>query len=410
MAFSYPEIDGLAGEHTYLDLIFEKEFFPNGDEVTNYVQDRSPESSLIIGTDANDWVNSRGQGNDTIDGRAGRDILTKAGSYSGNATYTFSNIAHSTKEKPDLIMNFGSEDVIDVSNVGISSMDQLDIQKYTINYYGGIQDVLTEVKSKVNDFAFSIINYDKFGSFKFTGSEELVNFNDTIIQSTSDITDDDETFINVVHGSDVTDTIYSGSGNDQLYGNGSDDLLNGNQGQDSVYGGSGNDSVFGGKDNDFVQGNQGLDFVNGNIGNDTVLGGRDNDTIRGGQNEDYVNGNRGDDLVLGDKGHDTVHGGQGNDQVFGGEHNDALFGGMGNDTLTGGSGEDGFFFLGQSGKDVITDFEQGTDKLYISTSVYASVDDVIANFENGTLDFDRVNDSVDLVGISSLSATDIVIF
>ncbi|MCH2037177.1 MAG: hypothetical protein MK137_01110 [Rickettsiales bacterium] len=410
ISFSYPVINGIAGKHTYYDLIFNKDFFPNGDRITNKVIDYFPQSNFVFGTEENDWVNSRGKGNDTINGGDGRDILTKSGANSGIGTFTFSNSFHSTKQDPDLIIGFDANDVLDLSNVGIRSMDQLDIQKYTVVYYGDVQNVLTEVTSKVNNFAVNIMNNDTFGSIKFAGSNQLVDFNNTIIQSNTNIIDEDGTFINVVQGSDLTDRIFSGSGNDQLYGNGSDDLLNGNQGQDSVFGGSGNDSVFGGQDNDFVQGNQGFDFVNGNLGNDTVLGGRDNDTIRGGQHEDFVNGNRGDDLVFGDKGHDTVRGGSGNDQIYGGENNDALFGDRGNDTLTGGSGEDGFYFLGQSGTDVITDFEQGTDKLYISSQVYSSMDEVIANFENGTLNFDGGSDNVELVGISSLNAGDIVIF
>ena len=43
--------------------------------------------------------------------------------------------------------------------------------------------------------------------------------------------------------------------------------------------------------------------------------------------------------------------------------NDRIIGGTGNDTLTGGTGPDVFVFAEGNGKDVITDYEAGFDRL-----------------------------------------------
>ncbi|MBE2897014.1 hypothetical protein HPC38_09045 [Pasteurellaceae bacterium HPA106] len=58
----------------------------------------------------------------------------------------------------------------------------------------------------------------------------------------------------------------------------------------------------------------------------------------------------------------------GNDTLNGGAGDDILFGGAGNDTLSGGEGADKFVFLvnSNSGKDTITDFKAGEDKIVLS--------------------------------------------
>ncbi|WP_208121921.1 Ig-like domain-containing protein [Spirabiliibacterium mucosae] len=58
----------------------------------------------------------------------------------------------------------------------------------------------------------------------------------------------------------------------------------------------------------------------------------------------------------------------GDDTLNGGAGDDILFGGAGNDTLSGGEGADKFVFLvnSNSGKDTITDFESGKDKIVLS--------------------------------------------
>ena len=65
--------------------------------------------------------------------------------------------------------------------------------------------------------------------------------------------------------------------------------------------------------------------------------------------------------TLQDRGLDTLDGGAGNDKLDGGAANDILIGGSGKDTMTGGSGSDVFVFELGSGRDTITDFQNGFD-------------------------------------------------
>ncbi len=60
-------------------------------------------------------------------------------------------------------------------------------------------------------------------------------------------------------------------------------------------------------------------------------------------------------------------GGSGNDTLDGGSNNDILRGGTGNDNLTGGRGLDQFVFALGDGKDLIRDFQDGSDLIVIET-------------------------------------------
>jgi len=179
---------------------------------------------------------------------------------------------------------------------------------------------------------------------------------------------------------DGADHLQGGAGNDHIYGNsqfavqgsvdggdlifsqGGADYVNGNAGDDSIYAGDGSDRLYGGADNDLIYGENGNDHLNGNKGNDTLFGGNGNDEILGGQ---------GDDRIFGDDGDDKISGGLGDDFINGIE---------GYDTLTGDAGNDVFVIYGssfalsgpQAGRtDVVTDFQDGHDKLSIVSSITA---------------------------------------
>ena len=80
----------------------------------------------------------------------------------------------------------------------------------------------------------------------------------------------------------------------------------------------------------------------------------------------------GNDTLFGNDVANLLSAGDGNDSINGGGGNDTLIGGRGSDTLTGGAGSDIFQFLANQdsgrglGRDVITDFEQGSDKIDLS--------------------------------------------
>jgi len=110
------------------------------------------------------------------------------------------------------------------------------------------------------------------------------------------------------------------------------------------------------------------DEIDGGIGNDRLIGLAGNDEIDGG---------RGDDLLEGGAGADDLDGEAGNDSLFGGEGNDLLNGGAGDDVLTGGAGSDIFEIYPGSGRDVITDFTNGLDRIEIDGFGRAAVEALI---------------------------------
>lgn len=107
---------------------------------------------------------------------------------------------------------------------------------------------------------------------------------------------------------------------------------------------------------DRLQGGAGATVMNGNAGNDWLDGGLGNDRLFG---------SSGNDRLFGNADNDRLYGGTGDDRLFGGSGADTLEGEAGNDTLAGGSGSDQFLFRPTSNSDVITDFQDGADRIRI---------------------------------------------
>ena len=194
------------------------------------------------------------------------------------------------------------------------------------------------------------------------------------------------------------ENVIGGQKNDELTGNGVDNVLDGRNGDDVINGGGGNDTLIGGNGNDVLVGGQadqalldvlanaktGLreeigddighsdgssidpssteeqDTISGDNGDDLLLGMRGNDTISGG---------KGDDVIYGNSGHDTLFGGDGHDTIYGGKQNDTISDGAGHDTVFGDSGDD-VILAGERGHDSYTggsgfdtlDYSQSTSK------------------------------------------------
>ena len=158
--------------------------------------------------------------------------------------------------------------------------------------------------------------------------------------------------------------VLSGSGNDTLVGDASDNLLSGAGGTDSLSGGDGNDSLLGGTGNDVLDGGNGSDWAlytgataavtvnlstgasSGAHGSDSFvsienIGGSDyNDSLTGSNGDNRIDGGAGNDILIAADGNDTVTGGLGNDSLRGGAGNDVLSGNEGADQLRGEAGDD----------------------------------------------------------------------
>jgi Ca2+-binding RTX toxin-like protein len=94
------------------------------------------------------------------------------------------------------------------------------------------------------------------------------------------------------------------------------------------------------------------------------------DVMRGYSGHDTMRGNGGNDTLIGDGGNDTLIGGSGNDRLVGGSGLDVITGGTGADRLIGDTGADVFDYnvasdstVATIGRDTITDFLRGTDKI-----------------------------------------------
>ena len=205
---------------------------------------------------------------------------------------------------------------------------------------------------------------------------------------------------------------------DRIVGSdGTDDFLQGGTSDDTMSGGTGSDIIIGGAGDDTIDGGAGQDFIIDGAGDDTMTGGTDADTFFffEGHGDDTITDFSkadGDKIVLsgfgaaitwdalstnittvaddnnvvtgiridlGEWGGGTItlegitsvddvtedmfvlHALTGSDGV-----DDTLTGGAGDDTMTGGTGADTFVFKEDSGKDTITDFDTGNDKIDLS--------------------------------------------
>ena len=116
------------------------------------------------------------------------------------------------------------------------------------------------------------------------------------------------------------------NGKDTIYGDGYNSYAE-YQAQKPVTTAVGDDTIYSGRGNDIVFGDNGT--VNLSTGEGPGSGGKD-----------LIFAGSGNDTVYGEGGNDEIHGEDGNDRLFGGSGNDTLFGEKGNDVISGGSGDD----------------------------------------------------------------------
>lgn len=124
-----------------------------------------------------------------------------------------------------------------------------------------------------------------------------------------------------------------------------------------------NDILAGSEGNNRIDAGKGHDYVTGMEGNDTLIGGDGFDLLAGGLGRDQLRGGNHNDKLFGNGGHDTLFGDKGNDTLIGGAGNDRLLDGAGVDRLTGGAGSDVFVLNRDGQRDIITDFQDGIDRI-----------------------------------------------
>jgi Ca2+-binding RTX toxin-like protein len=231
-----------------------------------------------------------------------------------------------------------------------------------------------------------------------------------------------------VYGGDGNDFMRTGAGNDIVDGGAGNDVLDGQAGDDRMSGGTGDDvywldsagdsiseaggggydkvmsnldhvlaaqfeelwlnegtaarvgtgnaldnKIVGNANDNAITGLDGKDKLMGQGGNDSVDGGAGNDDIWGGAGHDRLLGGNDTDKLYGEAGNDLLFGGAGKDQLNGGDGADRVDGGAGVDIVGGGLGADVFVLATGTGRDTVTDFQNGVDHIGVAQ---ADVNDV----------------------------------
>ena len=178
-----------------------------------------------------------------------------------------------------------------------------------------------------------------------------------------------------------------------------------------------------------LSGGNGRDTLQGGIGDDFITGGNGNDTLFGLGNEDQLYGDNGNDTLSGGHGDDILSGGNGNDVLIGGADADVVRGGKGADTFR---FADGDFSPGPR-TDTILDFgkrdvidlsavdaiEGAGDNAFTFIGAGAFSETAgelryVANADGVTVEGDtdgngEADFSIDVLGVSSLTAADFVL-
>jgi len=314
----------------------------------------------VTGTNFNDLIIT-GSGNDTIFGRAGDDVIN-AGNGANSIDGGNGNDVIFTGSGNDTILGGAGNDQIDAGG-GINRID------------GGADfDTLLTANFITAKAGLTISN--------LSNSIEL----DAGTWSVNSI----EAFANLSTGNFADTISLSDRGNDTIYANGGDDIINPGLGVNHVDGGSGMDllivdysgpvpplpegvqdgaSIVVDADSLTTQSQKGTgnnysfspdesitfvaierfqikgtnysgDGFGGDIINDFFVTGIGNDTIEALNGRDYINAGGGDNSIDGGNGNDTIFTGSGNDTILGGADNDQIDAGGGINSINGGAGID----------------------------------------------------------------------
>lgn len=106
---------------------------------------------------------------------------------------------------------------------------------------------------------------------------------------------------------------------------------------------------------------------------DNLITGKGDDFIFGNRANNVIELKGGKDTVSGLRGHDTILGGGGKDRINGATGDDRIEGGLGKDVLKGGGGADVFVMKENSGKDIIKDFTIGVDMIDVPDTSFATL-------------------------------------
>lgn len=152
-----------------------------------------------------------------------------------------------------------------------------------------------------------------------------------------------------------------------------------------------------------------IEYIDARSSGITLAGTSDSDAYTGSAYDDSIGGAQGSDRLNGGDGNDALTGGAGRDVLSGGAGDDRLAGDAGRDALTGGTGADVFVFAAKGGRDTVTDFIQGQDRIDLSAYHFASASAALAAFASGV--FSDQGTEVTFTGFdtATLTAADLIL-
>lgn len=289
-------------------------------------------------------------GNDSLSGTSGSDFLN---GMAGNDFFA----ASAGADRFDGGTGFDT-----VSYAGLSVAAGIDLGDPAANRGSALGHVFIAVEGLIGTSYADAIRLDALDNYLDGGDGD-----DTLDGGGGDDTIAGGQGGDVIAGQDGHDRIDAGPGTDRVSGGNGDDRIDLFDGDDFASGGDGADSLIGGGGNDVLCGDDGADFIDGGDGDDLLLAGSGKDTLLGGAGRDRIHGGSDADFIDGGADDDMLRGHDGDDTILGGTGDDTLMGGAGNDRLTGGSGADTFVFdhFRPGERDIVTDFTDGTDRLWL---------------------------------------------
>lgn len=398
-------------------------------------------SDTLNGTGSADTILGRGgadilnglAGNDLMDGGIGGDLMQGG---AGDDSYAVDDIAD------DIVENLNEGADVVYSTVSFDLTDNL--EAIVMQGSGNIGTNGNALNNHIyGNAGANYINGAGGNDYMAGGAGNdtyaVDSAGDAVVEAANAGTDTLYTTVSLTLAAEVENLVMSGSAGLAVNGNALVNVINGNAGANTVDGAGGGDTINGGGGGDSLAGGAGADTISGNAGNDFIYGGTEGDLINGGADNDTLSGNDGDDFIYGDDPGtanfgDNIDGGAGADSIFGFGGNDTLWGGAGGDSLRGGDGGDTLrgqagndYLYGEGGADAflytergfnvdqIFDFQDGADKIQMSTSIFASYTavraasqqlgtDVLINAGNG--------DQIALKGFNlvNLTADDLTFF
>ncbi|BAZ43800.1 hypothetical protein NIES4102_08020 [Chondrocystis sp. NIES-4102] len=323
-------------------------------------------SNKILGNTADNNLTG-GLGNDTLNGGTGNDSMIGG---IGGDTY----IVDSTTDTITEAANEGTDTIESSVTYTISpNAEHLTLTGTgTINGIGNV-GLNKIVGNTANNILNGGLGIDTLAGGAGNDTYVVDTITDTITELASQGTDQVNSSVSYDLGENLENLTLIGSATNGT-GNTLGNSIIGNAADNTLAGGAGNDTLAGGAGNDTYVVDSPLDLVTEGVslGTDEVS-----------SSVSYTLGANVENLTLTGTANINGTGNTLGNSIIGNAGNNTLAGGAGNDTLTGGTGSDQFVYDTNAafssialGKDILSDFTTGTDKIVLDKTTFTALTSV----------------------------------